>query len=105
MNPFGGRKYLAELNRAGQEWEAGPAKGLALILEDTNQEVSELKGKVHDLFGAGSDTMQTCMSSCVTSRPNVSSYYKATKTRKKSRTAAPLLQRRLLQGAEHKPCL
>ena len=52
MNPFGSRKYLAEVNRAGQEWEAGQAKGLALLLEDTSQEVLDLRASVEDHYRA-----------------------------------------------------
>lgn len=52
MNPFLGRKYLAEVNKAGQAWEEQHAKGLAIILEDTNQEVLCMRASIEGHYKA-----------------------------------------------------
>ncbi len=51
MNPSG-KKYLAEINRAGAEMEEREAKGLALLLKDSHKEIMSLRGhhEQHDMM-------------------------------------------------------
>ena len=46
MNHFVSRRYLADVQQAGREMEAQEAKGLALLLEDTSQEVLSMRASV-----------------------------------------------------------
>ena len=46
MNPFGSRRYLADVQQAGKDMEAQEAKGLAILLEDTSQEVLSIRARI-----------------------------------------------------------